>query len=158
MSALRRMDVVRVVGCVLALGMVLAAPAMAGSTPPPTIDQILGTYDAKISGTDYDLNGTLKESSKDTEVWVITKIDDVTVNIETSGEYGVENIEGYYKNGKLLVGFADDDILADEVMCAVGEVSGSPGKVQIRGQCVDYNTTDGEAYIGKFQAKQRPAP
>jgi LysM domain len=107
----------------------------AGS-PPPGIDQILGTWSLKESVVEYDLaSGAEKKTTKDLTA-TITDIDDKSVQVAYSDG---RSFEAYYYKGFLLKGTSDGNVLGSLATTFYCIISGHPGELTGQGQELKYS-------------------
>jgi hypothetical protein len=134
----------------------VATMAANKASAPPTINDLDGAVlRIGVSSVEYDLLTGGKESSKEAPTWTITKIGATTVNIHHVISTYAMDFQGTYEDGMLVVGSLDDSTLAANALFIYGLVSGSPGKIAIKGEFISYEVgSDGVAEVGKFSGKQ----
>jgi hypothetical protein len=140
---------------VLAVAVACGAPALAAPKVPPTIDELDGSvWAVKISGTEYDLDVPAKLKFKVTETWAFTVVDASTLSIESDGP-GVPVYAGNYVNGMLVIGELDDDILSTQTRYSYAIISGTPGKLKLKGESLKYELlSDNTLEAVKLSGKQ----
>jgi hypothetical protein len=133
-----------------------ADETLQGAALPPGIDDLVGTYAAKISGTMYQPSTGSSEKGKETDTWEITKEDDTTLNLHSLGD-GTD-IKAYYVDGALMVAEVEDDSdICSDAMFAILVVKGKPGKVKMKGTALsvmDLFGVDDEFEVAKVSVKQ----
>jgi hypothetical protein len=131
-----------------------AGEALRGATPPPGIDDLVGTYAAKAQSTMYQPSTGLSEKGGGTDTWVVTKDDDFTLNIHSVDM----DTKAHYAFGVLMIAeVQDDSAVTGEAMFAIGLVKGKPGKLSMKGTSLsvtDLYGVDDEVETAKLSAKQ----
>ena len=129
------------------------------STAPPTIDDLNGTvWTMKIASAVWDLSTGEKMPLNETLPWTIDKIDATTVTIHIGGA-GAQDLKAYYDRGVLFTGVVDDATLATESFLGYFLVSGSPGKLAMKGEFMTYDVAlDETLEAGKVSGKQENIP
>ncbi len=135
---------------VAGLGAVLAAGA-----EPPSIDDLDGAVCAlKVSGKGYSRATGASEAIKGQVLWILVKTGPDTLVIHQQDDTGVTLWQGHYKHGVLLAGAVNDGALATEAACAHVLVSGTKGKLKLKGDFVSFTAGSDEAALGTFSGKE----
>lgn len=146
--------VLTVLTLVLSLG--LALPASAGG-PPPTIDDIDGaTFSVRARGPEYDLSGEKSKFDLTLE-WTITKTGATTVSFD--GAFPSMDFTANYVGGFLLQAFVfDAGSPAEAGSSMFAAVSGTPGKLKLKGVLTGYDAPPGFQVLRvlKVSGKQIP--
>jgi hypothetical protein len=126
------------------------------ASPPPTIDELhMSHWVLGVSGTEYAIAQWTKESLKGSVMWTITKLDPYTVSIEQTDDEETITFQGYYDGGTLVIGFVSAPEHASTAMCAYGLVTGSPGKMKIKGEFITYEISGSQLLsVGTISGKQ----
>lgn len=141
----------------LVMTLVWVTAAVAGSSVPPTIDQLHGTiWASKATGTGYYLMGGGKEKIGGTNEMYISKMNSTTIQVDFNDPDSTVALARYYpESGVAVIGSVNDTALATNALCAYLVFSGTPGKLKMTGEAIDYDTaSDGEASVMKITGKQ----
>ena len=127
-----------------------------GASLPPTIDDLDGTrWAVKVSGTEFNLDGGDEKVA--TEVtWFINKTGADTVNFDVI--LGGMIASARYRGGYLLQAYSNDDDPPTSASYLEIEVTGTPGKMKMKGQYMLFSTSAGIMRIQKISAKQIQNP
>jgi len=133
-----------------------AGEVLRGATPPPGIDDLVGTYAAKFQYTMYQPSTGLSEKGNDTDTLVITKDDDFILNFHWIGEGS--DVKAGYASGVLMIAEVEDDsAVTGDAMFAILLVKGKPGKLSMKGTALsvtDLYKVDDEVETAKVSFKQ----
>jgi len=129
-----------VVGVVV-LGLVLRGQVFAAPTPPPTIDDLLGTWNYTMNWTEYDLASGVKERGSQKGTCTITKTGPTTVNMEYQFDSTTWSMPARYSGGVLMTGAADNAVFATQSWTESFLIRGRPGHLTAKGQFIDYGPT-----------------
>ena len=151
---------VRVIGPPLLLVAAVLLPAFGGpgvegKGPPPSIDDILGTWEGKASGIFADLPDGQIEKIKDAGELEIVKEDPDHVSIDGIGPI----LYGRYMAGVIVLGGTFQD--SGNVMNYTGflQISGKPGKLKMKGMlCAGDEVTYDFLTCYKMTGKQIALP
>ena len=125
-----------------------------GAASPPTIDSLLGTYSCTLTSTLYSLTaGTTEKKPKQSDTVTITKIDDQTLNMSTSGG----DMYIHYGAGVLMIVNVDADTLDTDAGYGILIAKGKPGKISLKGKLLqnrNLETPDDEFEVTKVSCKQ----
>ncbi len=139
----------------IALGLGGTPTASAKGKTPPSIDDLVGVYQEKEKGVDYDLASGLSDNWKDGGTCTITKLDAETVNLHFVVGGSTWDDVCYYDGGGIIVtGSSDDDTLGSWAYIQMLSVSGKPGKLKAKGTWMTYDLGDGYCQMGSFTLKQ----
>ncbi len=148
---------------VLGLGWALTASATVvgdGIAPAavdagPSIDDVVGVYQEKEKGVDYDLLSADAEKWKASGTCTITKLDAVTVNLHFETTGSTWDDVGHYGGGGIVVtGNADDATLGSTCYLQVLMLKGKPGKLKAKGTWTSYDVSEAWFESGSFSLKQ----
>ncbi len=129
------------------------APASVGLGP--SIDDVVGVYQEKEKGVDYDLLSGEAEKWSAGGTCTITKLDDVTVNLHFETTGSTWDDVGHYGGGGIVVtGNADDATLGTTCYLQVLMLKGKPGKLKAKGTWTSYDVGEGWFESGSFSLKQ----
>jgi len=144
----------------LVLAMTWGATAMAGKAPPPGIDDLDGAvFTLKVSGKAYDRATGAADSVKSMISWTVTKIGPDRVSILERGDGSDSVHQAYYAGGLLIVGRLDNTDLATDAACGQVLVSGSTGKLKLKGEAILIRVVDDdEVTLVKLSGKQTSNP
>ncbi len=155
MRMMTRCAVLGAVAVALILGL---SWSVRGASPPPSIDALHNTWwELTVSGTAYDLaGGTWKAST--TITTTLTKLDQDRVGF--SGLLGGMNNEARYQGGVLMQSYASAGTAPMYGTMFQAEISGTPGKMKMKGQYTTFSVDDGYDFlrVQKLSAKQIAAP
>lgn len=155
MSTLKKCTAIGVAA--LALALILATPGAAAVKYPPSIGDLHGTvWACKVSGTGYYLLGGGKESIKGTSYMMLIQEDVNILRIDFEDPEMDDQYGRYYpESGVLVIGDLNDDELATELTWGFFIFSGTPGKMKVGGEAVNYDiVSDGEGSVIKIAGKQ----
>ncbi len=140
---------------IMVLGLGGTSTASAKGKTPPSIDDLVGVYQEKEKGVDYDLLSTASEKWGEQGTCTITKLDAETVNLHfvTTGDTW-DDVCYYGEGGTIVTGSSDDDELGSWCYVQMLSISGSPGKLKAKGTWMDYDLVDGYFEMGTFTMKQ----
>lgn len=141
----------------VALAIVWAVPAGAAVKVPPTIGQLHETtWASKATGTGYYLMGGGKEKIGGVNPMYIAQVDTTIIEIHFNDpDSTVVRARYYSDSGVAVFGDLNDDALSTVTICGYLVFSGTPGKLKLTGEAIDYDTvSDGEASVMKITGKQ----
>jgi hypothetical protein len=110
---------------------------------PPSISDIAGNFAMKVKGTLYNLGTGAASSASRTEVWQITALDPVAVNVSIPSRS--VDLPGTYMNGVLVIGPPSGGKMQ---LTAVVVFSGSAPKIKATGSYAMYDVIDLSAEKG----------
>lgn len=155
MSRHRGVGTTLLVAVIMALGLGWTPAASAKGKTPPGIDDLVGVYQEKEKGVDYDLATGLSDKWSESGICTITKLDAETVNLHFQTSGGTWDDVCYYGGaGVLVTGSSDDDTLGSWGYIEMLSISGKPGKLKGKGTWMNYDLVDGYAEMGTFTLKQ----
>ena len=96
----------------------------------PSIDDLPGTYSCTLARTVYSLTAGTKEKEKEPDTLTITKIDDSTLNLHSSGG----DMYTHYGSGVLMLANVDNDTLVPDALLGLLLAKGKPGKISLKGK------------------------
>jgi hypothetical protein len=121
-----------------ALALFLAPPALAGGFPPSIQDLDGVVFRVRATGPDIDY-GTGERSKFDfTLDWTVAMVDEETVSFDVV--FGGMEFTAHYAGGILLQAAASSPLPAQEGALLYLFVSGSPGKLKLKGELTVYDT------------------
>ncbi len=124
------------------------------AAPPLSIDDVLGTYSCSLASTLYSLTaGTIQKRPKQSDTVTVTKIDDQTLNLNTSGG----DMYTHYGAGVLMIANVDNDTLDTDAGYGIFIAKGTPGKISLKGKILqsrNLETADDEFEVTKVSCKQ----
>jgi hypothetical protein len=126
---------------VLVLGLVLGSRVFAPIAPPapPGIDDLVGTWDATYRWLEYRLDSPGEKNRwREQATCTITQTGPTTVNMHFEGDDGSYDETAAYSAGILVIGAADDDVLATSSITGYMLVRGRPGRLTAKGQLISY--------------------
>jgi hypothetical protein len=100
-----------------------------GAAEFPTIDDLVGYYDASFRGSRIRVGEGTTTKMRSRFEMRIEKVDERTVRIHTGGT----PLLGHYRNGILVLATVDHPVLATQALLQVLRVKGKPGKITIQG-------------------------
>jgi hypothetical protein len=131
--------------------------ASAAVKVPPSIDDLDGTFwVAKVGGTEYDLALGWTGKIKGAVLVQLTKTGSTTVLLDFD-DPDIDDYTGFYDSGSgiLVIGKLNDAVLSTDSTCGFFTISGTPGKMKLKGQAVMYDSaSDEEAASLTLSGKQ----
>jgi hypothetical protein len=118
--------------------------AYAAGGPPPSINDLVGTWTLKCSGTEYELDSGATAKYSQTVTWEITLAGGDMVNIHCD-QWGVD-ISSLYRNGALLSGSMDLPVPGPFSMTQYVQVTGSAPKLKMTGAFCIYDLSPSEVW------------
>jgi len=138
---------------VLVLGLVLRGQVFAAPSPPPTIDDILGTWSYTFKWTEYELPSGVRTQDSQRGTCTITKTGPTTVNMHYQFDSTTWDLPGVYSGGVLATGAANNAVFATQAFAQYYLIRGRPGRLSAKGQYIDYGPTSLE--FGTWSLRQR---
>jgi hypothetical protein len=138
----------------LALLLAGASTATAGALPPGIDDLDGAVCTLAVSSTEYDLSAGVGQSHKEELAWTFTKTGPDTLRIQE--QKGPEGATMYarYSHGVLIIGWVNDPDLATDAASAYLVVTGTRGKLKLKGEFISFQNDPSEAQVGKLSGKQ----
>ncbi len=156
MSRHSSIGTILLVAGIMAVGLVWAPAASAKGKVPPSIDDLVGVYQATDKGVEYDLwsTDTWKYGSKGTVT--ITKVNATTLSIYYDMDAGWSWTDecNYAGGGIVLSGSSNDTELGSWGYINMLMFSGSPGKIKAKGMYMDDDLVDGWLDVSTLSLKQ----
>ncbi len=100
------------------------------AAPPLGIDDLPGTYSCTLTTTVYHPTTGAKEKEKEPDTLTITKIDDSTLNLQSSGG----DMYTHYGSGVLMLVDIDGTVLDTDALLGMLLAKGKPGKISLKGK------------------------
>jgi hypothetical protein len=100
------------------------------AAPPLGIDDLLGTYSCTLTSAVYHPTTGTKEKEKQPDTLTITKIDDSTLNLHSSGG----DMYTHYGSGVLMLVDVNDAVLDPDALLGMLLAKGKPGKISLKGK------------------------
>ncbi|MGZ6236937.1 MAG: hypothetical protein ACXWMJ_06415 [Syntrophales bacterium] len=100
------------------------------AAPPLAIDDLPGTYSCILTSTVYHPTAGTKEKQKEPDTLTITKIDDSTLNLHSSGG----DMYTHYGSGVLMLVDIDGTVLDADALLGMLLAKGKPGKISLKGK------------------------
>ena len=140
---------------VVALGLAVALPAVAGEAPPSIDDLDGSTFSVRAKGPQYNLAGDKSKFDHAIDV-TITKSSDEAVSFDAL--FGGMDVTFYYVDGFLLQALATGGPPAEHGSSFFAAVSGKPGRLKLKGTLTVYSAGPGFNVLRvlKISGKQVP--
>jgi hypothetical protein len=116
---------------------------------------MVGVWDLSVSGVVYDLTDGSQVKINGRVTLTITKIDDVTVNIQYSGNGGDLGNKATYLNGTLLDGAAGNDTFSMWARNVYIQFNGQGNHVNGMGQGLAYDTEGNYLEVATIKMKKQ---
>ena len=131
------------------------SPQAASSKVPPTIDQMVGRWEAKDKHTTYDLTTGAKQTGTYVSYCQFTKVDDTTLNLYfESDDPEPTNILVHYQSGILFGAAGNSETLATKAQEFVLVVSGTAPKLKAKGDVMSGNLPENQVETMKITFKR----